>query len=1160
MRLSQLGLTRYGKFTDHVIDFGPAVVGQADLHIVYGPNEAGKSTMTAAFLDLLFGIERSSRYGFLHPYPTMRVTATLDLAAGPASFARIKRPQNSLLGPDDQPVAETAVLAGLGGLDRSAYRAMFSLDDDTLEEGGESILASQGNIGELLFSATTGLAELSRTLVQLRQTADGFYRPRAHGTRLNQLKADLAGLKEERDRIDTLASKYATLTTARDAASALYDTAVTEQGQLQAQIEAVQRRLNILPSWALLRDIRRQLEPLAELPDAPNGWLAELPDLQRVEITLATQLADLAAEIGTAETLAGGIVVDHLASRAVGDLERLEGLRPRHVTAEFDLPLRRREQEASGPAIAALLVLLGQPDASEPAELILLPRPLAALREGIKARPAIDAELRTATLELREAERRCAEVRAELERASPPAIGGSDHAAGMSRLLSAMTIARASDHAVQQRLAERALANARAELQRKLAAVRPWIGEADALAALAVVGLERCELWHSAQARQEGDLARLDAELEGLVGRQTRLQAEIDAMRQMAGVVDEHAAAEIRGLREAAWAEHRRRLDQPSAERFDQVLRRDDVVMDARVRHQADLAKLHEMRTALASIQADSDRVRGLIEKAHDAKGATQAMLAESARAIGLDRPDTIVAAELKAWLLRRAEALTGWESVIAAERAKAAADADAAAARTALLPAMADAGVAFPSDAAWESLLAAAQAVLDRAGELRSLRQALVDRERDAAGRRIGLQDAEAAELAWVQAWQEACSACWLSQRERLPTPAEAGEILLVLGDLGPLLESRATLARRIADMAADQQEFESQTRSVARTLDLAGDAIPAMTLFAAIDQRVQAARQAAADLQRATAALGNARQRHESLARQMAIHQLRKAEMTGLFTVETLREVAEGLQQVARRAELTREVLRLEQEIVAALNAASIAEAQAGLANADRDALLAELSTQKLRLDGQMHRTRELYADWQSASHALEAVGGDDAVARIEERRRTVLLDLEEQALGYLRLRAGIAAADRALRLYRDRHRSSMMSRASDAFAVISRGAYSGLATQPGKDGDELIAVGSTSGAKMAAALSKGTRFQLYLALRAAGYHEFAASQPPVPFIADDIMETFDDFRAEETFRIFGDMARVGQVIYLTHHRHLCDIARQIVPGVRIHELPGA
>ena len=58
-------------------------------------------------------------------------------------------------------------------------------------------------------------------------------------------------------------------------------------------------------------------------------------------------------------------------------------------------------------------------------------------------------------------------------------------------------------------------------------------------------------------------------------------------------------------------------------------------------------------------------------------------------------------------------------------------------------------------------------------------------------------------------------------------------------------------------------------------------------------------------------------------------------------------------------------------------------------------------------------------------------------------------------------------------------------------------------------------------------------------------------------MPFVADDIMETFDDFRAEEAFRLFADMAGVGQVIYLTHHRHLCDIAKKVCPDARIHTI---
>jgi hypothetical protein len=50
---------------------------------------------------------------------------------------------------------------------------------------------------------------------------------------------------------------------------------------------------------------------------------------------------------------------------------------------------------------------------------------------------------------------------------------------------------------------------------------------------------------------------------------------------------------------------------------------------------------------------------------------------------------------------------------------------------------------------------------------------------------------------------------------------------------------------------------------------------------------------------------------------------------------------------------------------------------------------------------------------------------------------------------------------------------------------------------------------------------------------------------------------METFDDFRAEEAFRLLAGMAATGQVIYFTHHRHLCEIARMVEPAVIIHDL---
>ncbi len=146
MRLRRLDLTRYGKFTDHSIDFGALREGEPDLHVIYGPNEAGKSTTFSALLDLLFGIGSQSAFGFLHPYATMRIGAALEFDGETREFARIKRPQNSLLDAEDRSLPEAAIRAEIGGIERDAYRTMFSLDDETLEKGGESILASKGDL------------------------------------------------------------------------------------------------------------------------------------------------------------------------------------------------------------------------------------------------------------------------------------------------------------------------------------------------------------------------------------------------------------------------------------------------------------------------------------------------------------------------------------------------------------------------------------------------------------------------------------------------------------------------------------------------------------------------------------------------------------------------------------------------------------------------------------------------------------------------------------------------------------------------------------------------------------------------------------------------------------------------------------------------------
>lgn len=1157
MRLKRLDLTRYGKFTDHSIDFGERKAGEPDLHIVYGSNEAGKSTALAAFLDLLFGIEIRSRFNFLHPYATMRIGASLELTSGVQELLRVKRPQNSLLDASEQPISEGIILGELGGIDRGSYRTMFSLDDETLEAGGESILASKGDLGQLLFSASAGIADLSRSLGDLKTEADGFYKYRARSGELSDLKGRLAALKEERERNDTLASQYAQIVDIRDRTGSQYEEAIARRGQIQSRMDEIQRLLNALPRLAALRSIRERLAPFADLPDAPLGWAEELTKLQKDEIELATRAQGFEDEITQLSSDLDTIVVDEVAVRLAERVERLAELRARHVTAEKDIPERRVQLREAELVISGILSRIERQGEADLARLILRASVVGALRELIERRSGVEAAMKSAEGELSEVRRRLDEAQARLKPAGSGPEMGPGSEPRISLLVATVAALRTDDHAARHRLALRSRAAHLETLADRIRELRPWDGDVQQLVEMAVPEATNIERWKIAAAEAQKQIDRKEGDVERHTTERLRLRAELDAIGGVVGVVSDQEASSVRADRERAWASHRRTLDAASADAFEAALRHDDIVTSARSGHTADLAKLHQATQALAVLEADLSRAHQLRGASETALQRVREEIAGALCAMTLALPGDMPLPQLEVWLTHRVKVLEVRAFVLAAERDRREAEADGKAARERLTTALVAAGVAHQADASVETLLAAAQAAIDREAELKGLRDAVEDRQRDLKNRERDAEKATAADQTWTASWAKACSACWLGEAGSAPSLGTVREILAAIADLGPALEKQAGLADRIGKMEKDQAAFAAEVAAIAHELNLPSSSGAILDLARVINDRVQKANAAQASRAAKEQSLESASERQRALVETLAIHTKRKAEMTTFFGVDSLTEVGMKLQSIERKAQLEEHADSAAHDIINALRLPAMDEAERALDSADRAALDAEFSELKARFDDQDQRSRDLFSAHSKAVDRVEAVGGDDVVARIEEQRRTTLLEIEERALRYLRVRVGTAAAEQALRAYRDRHRSSMMARASEAFQTISRGAYTGLATQPDKDNEILIALSADGGSKIASELSKGTRFQLYLALRVAGYHEFARSRRPVPFIADDIMETFDDFRAEEAFRLFADMAGVGQVIYLTHHRHLCEIAHRICPGVRAHSL---
>ena len=78
MNVVRLDLLAFGPFTGMTIEFGNAPGG---MHLVYGPNEAGKSTTLRALTQLLYGIPDKCPDDFLHGYGIEVVGALLSARA-----------------------------------------------------------------------------------------------------------------------------------------------------------------------------------------------------------------------------------------------------------------------------------------------------------------------------------------------------------------------------------------------------------------------------------------------------------------------------------------------------------------------------------------------------------------------------------------------------------------------------------------------------------------------------------------------------------------------------------------------------------------------------------------------------------------------------------------------------------------------------------------------------------------------------------------------------------------------------------------------------------------------------------------------------------------------------------------------------------------------
>lgn len=600
MRIERLSLDFFGHFTGKVLDFGKA--GQAsDFHVIYGSNEAGKTTTMEAYLRLLYGFPHREPYGFQHQRQNLRVSGLLDIGGETRLFTRLPSRSGNLRGEADAALTETAIASHLGGLSLDDYRSLLCLDDATIEKGGEDIASARGDIGRLLFSAAAGVADLNAVLEQARAEASGLYKKRASTTRVAELKRELSEVESNIRNLDVSAQAWRKLKDALQAAKEEEAQARRARDALRAEQTLIAALRRALPN---LGEVDRLADEIADCADYPERIDINPEDL----VTMRTdrgqtdsELRRLLDDLDGAEKVRTALVVDADRLALAGQLEDLDELRSRMQTAALDLPRRERAHEV---ALSDMMRIARELDAPEDCDVTGLVIPLAE----IAALEDLRDKMRDAAAAWETEQREIASLQTRIRQAQkahqasqedPPAMGLMD----LLKRFDADALAPAVATARQ------AIASADTALEQALDALSIGTFSFSALpdspadqSTAADLAQRHVDLAEKI-GRSDDRLERLDEDIAALTAKITRLSED-------ARIASDEEEQDARAQRDALWQAHRETLTLESADSFAPSMKAFDDINAARLAHASELGELRKLLQDLADAEARATKTR----------------------------------------------------------------------------------------------------------------------------------------------------------------------------------------------------------------------------------------------------------------------------------------------------------------------------------------------------------------------------------------------------------------------------------------------------------------------------------------------------------------------------------------------------------------------
>lgn len=1139
MRFETLVLERYGSFTGRIVTFRP----DARLHIVHGPNEAGKTSMLVAISDLLFGFPKRTGYDFLHESRTLRIGASLRLADGSVlAFRRRKGDKNTLLDDAGQALRDDVLAPFLGTITRETFLAEFGLTAEKLRAGGEDLLKAGGRLAETLAAASAGVSSLSRAGARLQAESESLFSPRKVASKAFYV-ADAQYQEAQRRLREAIVTADALKESAKavEAAQENCETLKVQHEEVGRGLAMRKRAYRTRSKLARIDAARADLRAFADLPrisaEALKAWRASHQELTGIDKALAD--LDFADSRGAAAIAA--LAVDETLLAAAPDIDALRERISAIRKAEEDLPRRREARRAAREALDESARRL---DLASHAELLALQPSDPALA---RVRELADA-LRRSEERVAEARTQACDASRELERleaAAEPGVRLSDPEPLRRHIELFFDIPADAETLRRDAAAGEAAARALAE---DAAALDPQAGGLDNLARLPVPQDAEIETARRDAEGLAGVKGRLDAELEAANCRREEIEKEIARLARSGAIATREDVAHARATRDEALSALNQSLDAGAAVTRPLLNALEKAV--AKADQSADLLLSDtERATLLEAARHQLNEARAACERIiRDQDGAAKNREVAATAWTRLWAPCGIVPkspALMARWRERAADLLARRRRLEEQKTESQALSVKLAARRQALSPLLGGLGLEPRSDLPVELLYRDACAAIERIQSVwtghreREVARLKAAEDRDRA-QTILAERQSALELLRA-GWPKAAAAIGLAQGS---SPAQAEAALAVWRDVPVHKGAFEREGRSVEGIEGDLLAFANDVAALASKAapHLAGG--PAHHILADIARR--AAETLAASLERDALHKAAAERAQHRAAYENARERLGKIldEARRELGLPDETDLAPGLARLELRAALEVQLA----DYIRDLNESSDGQDEAALrgeqASVDPDALTAEIEWFEMKDKQLIPDMNEAATRLHDAKRSYETLAqGRDAegAAREKVEAGAALIAIAER---WLVKAAAARLASRAIERHRASVEEPLVTRASKLFSLATNSAFKGLAASY-DEADQPMLAGVRMDLKTVpvTGMSEGARDQLFLALRLALLELRAAE--PLPFIGDDLLSSFDEDRVAATADLLADFGRSRQAILFTHHRHVADIA---------------